>query len=142
MPVRLWRPTSEDGILVQAEAEAGEGEGALVPQGAGKVQVAAAIGRARGHGERSRSVPFGIGSLVHRRIFLYLIVTTAGVLWHLLCKVVFLMLSHADPCLCRESMRHDSYIPAQLGHLLSNRGKQRLATSWPQVGVLGSAVCA
>ena len=41
MPVRLGRPTSEDGIPVQAEAEAGEGDRALVPQGAGKVQVAA-----------------------------------------------------------------------------------------------------
>ena len=106
MPVRLGRPTSEDGILVQAEAEAGEGERALVPQGAGKVQVAAAIGRAHGHGERSCSVPFGIGSLVHRRIFLYLIVTKAGVLWHLLCKMMCLMLSYADPCLCRKGMRH------------------------------------
>ena len=85
--------------------------------------------RAHGHGERSCSVPFGIGSLVHRRIFLYLIVTKAGVLWHLLCKVVFLMLSYADPCLCRKGMRHESYIPAQLGHLLSHRGKQQLATS-------------
>ena len=85
--------------------------------------------RAHRHGEGSCSVPFGLGSLVHRRIFLYLIVTTAGVLWHLLCKVLFLMLSHADPCLCCKGMRHESYIPAQLGHLLAHCGKQQLATS-------------
>ena len=42
--------------------------------------------------EKVPVVPVGLGSLVHRRILLYFIVTTAGVLWHLLYEMLLSML--------------------------------------------------